>query len=387
MDSILEVTVVMPCLNEAKTVAACVREALQSLQAGGLIGEVVVADNGSMDGSQKLATDAGARVVQANRRGYGAALMAGIEAARGRYIVMGDADGSYNFGDVPRFVAALRGGSVLAQGCRLPAGGGSVDAGAMPWSHRWIGNPGLTWLARQMFNTPVHDVYCGLRGFRRELYDRLALKCTGMEFATEMIIKSALHRVATSEVSTTLRRDGRGGRAPHLRTFRDGWRTLRLFLLFSPQWVHLIPGLSLFIFGLVVGVMAWMGARIGSATLGPHSLLVASAALLVGQQSLWVGLFARSFAVIEGIAPFNERLARIQRGFSLERSLFVGLGLVIAGLGSVAVVFMQWQNNEYGPLDYPTTLRWVIPGITVIALGFQTVSGGFALNLLTLERK
>jgi glycosyltransferase involved in cell wall biosynthesis len=386
-DQVPELSVVIPCLNEAKTVAGCVREAVAAFAQAGIAGEVIVSDNGSTDGSQQLATEAGARVVPATRRGYGAALMAGIEAARGEFIVMGDADGSYNFGDSPRLVSALRGGAHLAQGCRLPAGGGSVDRGAMPWSHRWIGNPGLTWLARRMFGTPVHDVYCGLRGFRRDLYDRLALRCTGMEFATEMIIKAALHRVPTAEVSTTLRRDGRGGRPPHLRTFRDGWRTLRLFLLFSQRWVHLIPGGALLLGGLLLGAAALVGARFGEATLGAHTMLVASASILVGLQSLWIGLFARTFASIEGMAPRSQRLSRLQRGLSLERSLVWGGTAVLLGLAFVGKVFLDWQAAGYGPLDYPDTLRWVIPGITLVALGVQTITGGFALSLLTLERK
>lgn len=387
MTNHFDISVVIPCLNEVKTVASCVKEALEAMSLAEIPGEIIVADNGSNDGSQDEATKSGARVIKVSRRGYGAALMAGIEASNGKFVVMGDADGSYNFGDIPRFVAALRAGAHLAQGCRLPAGGGGIEPGAMPWSHRWIGNPGLTLLARLMFGTPVNDVYCGLRGFRKDLYDRLSLRCTGMEFATEMIIKSALHRVPTTEVPTTLRRDGRGGRPSHLRTFRDGWRTLRLFLLFSPRWVHIIPGTALSMLGLILGACALGGARFGAATLGPHSLLVASAALLVGQQSLWVGLFARTFAVIEGMSPTSDRLLRLQRGLALERSLAFGGLMALAGITFVAITFWHWRALGYGQLDYASTLRWVIPGITLVAMGFQMITGGFALSLLTLERK
>jgi glycosyltransferase involved in cell wall biosynthesis len=382
-----EITVVIPCLNEERTVALCVKDALDAFRSGGLQGEVVVADNGSTDQSRSFALAAGARVICVERRGYGAALMAGIEAAGGRFVVMGDADGSYDFGETARFVALLRGGAELVQGCRLPSAGGKLDDGAMPWLHRYVGNPGLTWLARRMFRTPVHDVYCGLRGFTKARYLALGLRCTGMEFATEMIIKAALHDVPTAEVPVTLRRDGRGGRAPHLRTFRDGWRTLRLFLLFSPRWVHVIPGMLLTGFGLLLGILALFGAKIGPATLGPHSLLVASAALLVGKQALWMGVFARTFATIEGIAPVSPGLAVFRRYFTLERVIMLALLSMAAGIVLIAVVFMQWRGQGYGELDYAKTLLWVVPGISLVALGGQALIGSFALSLLTLERK
>ncbi len=382
-----EVSVVIPCLNEAATIAGCVREALKALRGAHIDGEVIVADNGSSDNSPELATAAGARVIHANQRGYGAALMAGIDAACGRYIVMGDADGSYDFGATPALITALRDGHELAQGCRLPGGGGEITSGAMPWSHRWIGNPGLTALARLMFGTPVHDVYCGLRAFTRDLYLRLNLRCTGMEFATEMIIKAALHRTATTEVPITLRRDGRGGRPPHLRTIRDGWRTLRLFLLFSPRWVHDIPGATLWLLGVGIGILALTGASVGPAHLGPHSLLVGAMAILVGQQALWMGLFTRTFAAQEGIVPANDVLDRFHRGFSLEKTLLLGAFLAVIGLALITGVFIAWREVGYGPLDYSQTLRQVVPGTLLVALGGQTVIGGFALGLLTLERK
>ncbi len=387
MSSFPEITVVIPCLNEELTVVACVKEALEAFRTGNLAGEVVVADNGSTDDSRVLALEAGARVVCAERRGYGAALMAGIDAAGGRFVVMGDADGSYDFGDTVKFVAALRGGAELVQGCRLPSAGGKIEEGAMPWLHRLVGNPGLTWLARLMFRTPVHDVYCGLRGFSKARYVAMGLRCTGMEFATEMIIKAALHNVITAEVPVTLRRDGRGGRAPHLRTFRDGWRTLRLFLLFSPRWVHVIPGMLLSGFGLLLGVLALVGAKIGPATLGPHSLLVASAALLVGKQALWMGVFARTFATLEGIAPVSPGLVVFRRYFTLERVIVLALLSMAAGVGLVAATFLHWRGQGYGPLDYAKTLVWVVPGISLVALGGQALIGSFALSLLTLERK
>lgn len=386
-ESAPELSVVIPCLNEAATIAACVREAREALEAAGVVGEVVVADNGSSDGSPELATAAGARVVPARRRGYGAALMAGIEASRGRHIIMGDADGSYDFSTAPAFLRLLREGNWLVQGCRLPAGGGEIEPGAMPWAHRWVGNPCLTLLARLMFRVPIHDIYCGLRGFTRELYDRLNLRCTGMEFATEMIIKTALHGFPTAELPITLRRDGRGGRPSHLRTFRDGWRTLRLFMLLSPRWSHVAPASLLTTLGLVAFALGFFGVRIGPAHLGPHTLLVGSTSLLVGLQIFWVGVFSRAFAAIEGINPPHERLSRLLRIFTLERMLGAGFLLALAGIALIGGVAWSWRAEGYGHLDYTHTLRLVVPGGLLIAIGAQTISGGLALSLLTLERK
>src|SRR5262245_15591681 len=239
----VEVSVVMPCLNESDTVGTCISKAASALRERGLAGEVVVADNGSEDGSTAIASQLGARVVEAPIKGYGSALRTGIAAARGRFIVMADADDSYNFLDLPVYVEKLREGYDLVQGCRLPAGGGVVLPGAMPFLHRWWGNPMLSWLARKWFGAPVNDVYCGMRGFTRALFDRLDLRCTGMEFATEMIIKASLSGARIAEVPATLHPDGRKSRGPHLKTFHDGWRTLRLFLVYSPRWLFRAPGL------------------------------------------------------------------------------------------------------------------------------------------------
>ena len=233
----------MPCLNEADTLAICIEKAQRAMREAGIEGEVIVADNGSTDGSQEIAQRLGARVVPVTEKGYGNALMGGIRAARGKFVIMGDADDSYDFLEIPKFVAKLRDGHDLVQGCRLPSGGGKVMPGAMPTLHRWWGNPMFSWLVQRMFRAPIHDVYCGLRGFTKQLYNRLDLRCTGMEFATEMIIKSSLFEVDIAEVPTTLHPDGRKAHAPHLRTFRDGWRTLRFFLMYSPRWLFLVPGM------------------------------------------------------------------------------------------------------------------------------------------------
>jgi glycosyltransferase involved in cell wall biosynthesis len=385
--TILEVTVVIPCLNEEKTVGACVASAVSTMRTAGLAGEVIVADNGSRDASRERAIAAGARIVNVARRGYGSALMAGISAARGRFVIMGDADASYDFSDVPRFVAKLREGFDLVQGCRLPQGGGAVAPGAMPWSHRWIGNPALSLLARIFFRTGLNDIYCGMRGFTKEFFVRMEQRCTGMEFATEMIIKAALHRVRLTEIPITLHRDGRGGGGSHLRTFRDGWRTLRLFLLYSPRWLHLLPSAALLILGIVSGVLAWFGVTIGPATLGPHTLLVAVVLILLGYQGLLLALFARTFAWRENLAPVSPFLERFYRVFTLERALVLSLLACIAGGLLIGAVFLKWRGLNYGALPYDSTLRQVVPGLLLVALAAQTFFGSFVISLTSLERK
>ena len=383
----VEVTVVIPCLNEEKTVAACVTQALAAFQSGGLAGEILVADNGSSDASRERAAAAGARVILVTQRGYGSALMTGIAAARGPFIVMGDADGSYDFGEVPRFVAKLREGYDLVQGCRLPAGGGTVAPGSMPWLHRWVGNPCLSLLARVMFHTKLNDVYCGLRGFTRKFYDRMELRCTGMEFATEMIIKSGLHRARVTEQAITLHRDGREGAGSHLRTFRDGWRTLRLFLLYSPRWIHLVPSMLFLFVGLVAGGMAMAEVKIGPATLGAHTLLVAMILIMLGYQGLFLALFTSTFAWRENLTRASGFLDGFYRIFTLERGLILSLLGAAVGASLVLTVFVEWRHIGYGPLPYNETLRKIVPGLLLMALAIQTFFGSFVISLTSLERK
>lgn len=383
----IEVSVIIPCLNEARTVAACVSEAAAALDRAGLAGEIIVADNGSVDGSPALARAAGALVVSVAGRGYGNALMTGIAAARGRYIVMGDADGSYDFSVTPQFVAKLRLGFDLVQGCRLPGGGGKIAAGAMPTLHRWLGNPALSLLARLMFNTGLHDVYCGLRGFMKTFYERLNLRCTGMEFATEMIIKSAQHGARVAELPITLRRDGRGGDPSHLRTFRDGWRTLRLFLLCSPRWVFFAPGLACFALGGLGSALALRGVNVAGAVLDVHTLLVAGLMMILGWQMLFFGIFAITFSITEGLRPPHPLVTRFYRYFNLEAALVLsGLGLV-SGAALVGHVFVNWRAGGYGPLDYPLTLRQVIPGVVLMALSAQMALGSLLVSMIALARK
>ncbi len=383
----IELSVVIPCLDEADTLATCVGKAQTAFAACGVRGEVVVADNGSTDGSPEIAEGLGARVVAVERRGYGSALMGGIAAARGRFVLMGDADDSYDFLEIPKFVERLREGYDLVQGCRLPAGGGTVMPGAMPFLHRWLGNPLLSALARGMFGVPVTDAYCGMRGFKKSLYERLDQRCTGMEFATEMIIKASLHGARIAEVPIKLHPDGRESHGPHLRTFRDGWRTLRFFLLYSPRWLFLVPGLVLMLIGLLGYALALPGIEIAGARLDAHSLLAASLALLMGFQSVLFAILSKTFAVVEGLVPPDPRLDRFYEVATLERGLVVGLLALTGGLALIGAAAWEWRATGFGPLDYPRTMRWVIPGVTLAALGFQTILSGFFVSILGMSRR
>ena len=382
----IEVSVVLPCLNEADTLASCIRKAQDGLARTGIFGEIIVADNGSTDRSVEIARGLGAIVVDVPERGYGNALMKGIERSRGRFVVMGDADDSYDFGEIPRFVEKLRDGHELVQGCRLPSGGGMVQAGAMPFWHRWLGNPLLSLIARTWFRTQLHDVYCGMRAFTRELYDRLDLRCTGMEYATEMIIKASFAGARTAEIPITLHPDGRRSHPGHLRTFRDGWRTLRLFLLYSPTWLFLVPGGLLAGAGLVGYALAMPGAVIGGARLDAHTLMVASLAVICGYQSALFAVFTKTFAVAEGLLPTDDG-SRMFSSFNLERGLVGGLVALASGLLLIAFAAYDWTTTGFGPLDYGYTMRWVIPGVTLAVIGFQTVLASFFLSVLGMRRR
>ena len=383
----IEISVVMPCLNEADTIGTCVRKAIDTLRSNGVIGEVIVADNGSTDASVSIATQLGARVVVVHEKGYGAALMGGIAVARGRYVLMGDADDSYDFREIPKFLGKLREGYDLVQGCRLPSGGGTLRPGAMPFLHRWWGNPMFSWLARGWFRSPVSDVYCGLRGFTRAHYERLAQRCTGMEFATEMIIKTSLIGARVAEVPITLHPDGRKAHAPHLRTFRDGWRTLRFFMLYSPRWLFLVPGACLVMLGALGYGIALPGLQLGRVRFDVHTLLFASLSIIAGYQSVVFALLTKVFAISERLLPQDPRFTKWARRVSLERGLIFGaLGMAI-GLGLLGGAIRQWWSVDFGPLDYSHTMRWVIPGMMCTTLGFQTILFSFFLSVLGLRRQ
>jgi len=383
----VELSVVIPCLNEADTLGVCLEKAFKSIRAAGIVAEVIVADNGSTDRSIEIAEGQGARVVRVKKKGYGNALMGGIEAARGKYVIMGDADDSYDFSDVPRFVEKLREGHDLVQGCRLPWGGGTVLPGAMPFLHRWWGNPMFTVLSRWWFESPVHDIYSGYRGFTKELYHRLQQRCTGMEFATEMIIKASLYHAKIAEIPITLHPDGRKSHAPHLKTFRDGWRTLRFFMLFSPRWLFLMPGLAMIALGLAGYGLALPGVTIGKATFDAHTLLVSSMAVLCGYQAVVFAMFTRTYVVAEGLMPEDPRLTRFFQVATLERGLVCAGLALLAGLVLIGVAVDQWRAASFGHLDYAHTMRYVIPGATLTTLGLQTFFSSFFLSIIGMRRK
>ena len=386
-DGELELSVVMPCLNESDTLAVCVEKAQRALREAGVAGEVIVADNGSTDGSVEIAERLGARVVHVPAKGYGSALMGGIAAARGRYVLMGDADDSYDFGDLRHFVDRLRAGAELVQGCRLPSGGGRVMPGAMPFLHRWWGNPMFSALVRRWFRAPIHDVNCGLRAFTKELYERLDQRCTGMEFATEMVIKASLYGARIDEIPTTLYPDGRKSHPPHLRTFRDGWRTLRFYLLCSPRWLFLVPGLVLVALGLTGYALAMPRLTIRGVGFDVHTLLFASLAILVGVQAVVFAVLTKTFAISEGLLPPDPRISRLDEVVTLERALLTSGLAVLLGLALLVDAVLDWRAVGYGALDYAETMRVVIPGVTLSALGVQGMLAGFFNSVLGLRRR
>ena len=383
----VEISIVMPCLNEADTLAVCIKKALASIDAHGISAEIIVADNGSTDGSQLIAESLGARVVPVTMRGYGSALMGGIEAARGRYILMGDADDSYDFGEVPKFLYKLREGYDMVQGCRLPAGGGTIMPGAMPGLHRWWGNPMFSVLARKWFHVEINDVYCGLRGFTKEFYTGLRQRCIGMEFATEMIIKGRLYGARIAEVPITLHPDGRIAHPPHLRTFRDGWRTLRFFLLYSPRWLFLVPGMVLIVLGIAGYGIALPGLRFRGIHFDVHTLLFASLAVICGYQSILFAVFTKVFAISEDLLPPDPMLTKAFRVIKLETGLVVGVVAMAVGAYLLFDALAIWRSTGFGDLQYAVTMRWVIPGVTLVALGFETLLASFFLSLLGMRRR
>lgn len=371
----------MPCLNEAETLVACLRQARAALDLSGLAGEIVIADNGSTDGSQALARALGARVVDVAERGYGSALRGGIESARGAYIVVGDADGSYDFAALGRFVAKLREGYDLVMGNRFKGG---IEPGAMPWKHRWIGNPGLTGVGRLLFGAPVGDFHCGLRAFTADAYRRMGLETSGMEFASEVVVKASLAGLRITEIPTVLRRDGRSRRS-HLRSWRDGWRHLRFMLLFSPRWLFMAPGLTLFLLGALLSALLVPGPlQLGPAMLDVHTLLVAGFACLVGHEIMVFAAFTKVFAVREGYHRPSLLLSRLRPYLRLEVGLVAGMALTLIGAAALVLAVWGWQRVGFGHLNPRDTMRQVIPGVVLAAIGVQTVFASFFLSILNM---
>jgi hypothetical protein len=376
----------MPCLNEAETLAICIRKALACIDRLGLNAEVLIADNGSTDGSQEIATNEGARVVDVPVRGYGAALFYGIKGARGRYVIMGDADDSYDFSSLGPFIEQLRQGSDVVMGNRFLGG---IRPGAMPWKNRHIGNPVLSGIGKLFFRCPVGDFHCGMRGISRKAFETLNLRTTGMEFASEMVIKATLLGLRMDEVPTTLDKDGRS-RPPHLRPWRDGWRHLRFMLLYSPRWLFFYPGLALMGVGLLLSGLLLRGPLTVApgVVLDVHSLLVGFAAVLLGFQAVAFALCARVYAMESGLIPIiSARLTRTLKWLDLEVGLLTGGALFLAGLAAMGYTLSVWGHANFGPLDVQQTLRSAIPGVGAMCLGGEVVLFSFLLSILRLKRR
>lgn len=379
-----EITVVLPCLNESETVGICVRKAVTTLRENGIFGEVIVADNGSTDGSIELAVSEGARVVHIREKGYGNALRGGIEAALGTYVLMADSDDSYDFRHIPRFLEQLRGGSELVMGNRFQGG---IADGAMPFLHRYLGNPVLTAIGKLFFKSPCSDFHCGMRAFRKEAYDRMDVRSTGMEFASEMVVKAALLRMKVSEVSTTLSPDGRS-RPPHLRTWRDGWRHLRFLLMYSPRWLFLYPGLSLMFVG--IGISLWLlpGPRyVHGVRLDVHTLLYGLMSILLGFQFVAFATFTKVFAITEGLLPEDPKLNTAFRYITLETGVITGAALTLLGIIGSILAVSDWGLTQFGTLDPGRILRLVMPSVFSLTLGVQIICCSFFLSILGLRRK
>ncbi len=386
-DAGILVSILMPCLNEENTLKSCIEEAKAALEASDASGEIIVADNGSTDNSIAIAQANGARVVHVKNKGYGSALIEGIASARGTFILMGDSDSSYDFGTLPAYLEELKKGNELVMGCRLPAWGGTIEPGAMPWLHRWIGNPTLSWIGRLFFDTPIRDFHCGLRAFKRDAIRDLDLQCTGMEFASEMVVKSIIGGLAISQIPITLRPDGRN-RAPHLRSWRDGWRHLRFMLLYSPKWLYQLPGLLLLLAGLTGFVALQFGpVQIGRVVFDTNTLLVSSAAIIAGAQLLFFSVYVRAFAVKTGLLPYDSRIEKLLNNPLIELGVVFGLLLALIGLVFIIAALRFWSTTGYGPIPHAEGLRMVIPGVTAISLGVMFIFSGFVLELLNLERK
>lgn len=385
MPADLELTIVMPCLNEAETLARCIEKALAGIAAAGVTGEVLIADNGSTDGSIEIAERLGARVERVTAKGYGNALRGGISAARGRWIIMGDSDDSYDFSNIKGFVDKLREGYELVMGCRLPNGGGTINPGAMPWKNRWIGNPSLSFLGRLFFKTPIHDFHCGMRGFSAEGYRRMDLKTTGMEFASEMVMKATIKGLRITEVPITLFKDGRN-RPPHLKPWRDGWRHLRFMLIYSPKWLFLLPGTLLFLTGAAgLGVLSYSPMQIGRIHLDVGAQLSAGLWMVLGAQFISLAFFTKVFAVNEGLLNADTGFTSLIRRFTLERGLIVGLLTALIGIGLFIRAVLVWKAANFGVIDYADNVRRLIPASILVILGLQLISSSFFMGVLGLK--
>ena len=363
-----DLSVVIPCLNEEDTLGMCLSKLETIAKDENFSMEVIVADNGSQDKSVEIAAKFNARVVRVSRKGYGAALMGGIEKAKAPFVLMADADDSYDFLELPKFFQKTKEGFDLIQGCRLPGGGGKIIKGAMPWSHRHIGNPLFTFLAKSWFGSPINDVYCGMRAFKKSFYDSLKMRCTGMEFATEMIIKAANSGAKTVEVPITLHKDGRIQHPPHLRTIRDGWKTLQFFLICAPSKLFLFPGAIMFLLGISGVLLGYFGATLGTVTLGAHTMLGSSLFVISGYQAILMHLLSTDLS--QKLEIRRTKNSFLQKMVTTHGGKVVLL-LLLSGISLWGEALILWQSNAFGPLDYGTTMKIVIPGAMLISLSFE----------------
>jgi len=381
----LELSIVLPCLNEAETLGICIKKAKGWMSSNHVTGEVIVADNGSTDGSLEIARDIGARIVHVQAKGYGAALMGGIEEAKGKFVIMGDSDDSYDFGNLTNFMEKLRQGYDLVMGNRFMGG---IQPGAMPFLHRYLGNPVLSFIGRLFFDCPVKDFHCGLRGFKKDIIKVLDLKTTGMEFASEMVVKATIFNLKIAEVATTLSKDGRT-RPPHLRTWRDGWRHLRFLLIYSPRWLFIYPGIFLIMLGFILGLFVINGplGLFNQVYFDTNTLVYAGAMVIVGFQAFSFGIFTRVYAMQAGFLPAKNKLLVWLEYITLEVGLVSGFFLCLAGLGGTVFSLYLWDLSDYGHLDYPMILRIVIPSVVAIILGMQIILSSFFLSVLGVNKK
>jgi glycosyltransferase involved in cell wall biosynthesis len=383
MNDFMELSIVMPSLNEAETLAVCIRKAREFLQKHAVQGEIIVADNGSTDGSREIALAEGARLVPVSQRGYGNALLGGIREAHGAYIIMGDADDSYDFSNLLPFLEKLREGYDLVMGNRFRGG---IRDGAMPFLHRYLGNPVLSFIGRLFFKAPVGDFHCGLRGFRREAFLAMDLRSSGMEFASEMVVKTSLMDMKMAEVPTVLSPDGRS-RAPHLRTWRDGWRHLRFLLIYSPKWLFFYPGLFFVFLGAALsGALVLSRVEIAGVVFDVHTLLYTSMMIVVGFQFVFFYLLSRVFAAETGLLPRTASFERSMRHFNLERGLIMGGFFLLIGVFMSVMAVFQWGQAHFGSIDPVVMLRRVIPAVSFIVLGVQVMMNSFFLGMMVIRK-
>lgn len=383
-DREVELTILMPCLNEAETLEICIKKAMSFLKDNNVAGEVLIADNGSTDGSQEIATRNGARVVNIAQKGYGSALRGGSENAKGRYVIMGDADDSYNFLNLMPFLEKLRDGYELVMGNRFKGG---IAKGAMPPLHKYLGNPVLSFIGRIFYPSDIKDFHCGLRGYNREAIQGLQLQTTGMEYASEMVVQATLHKLKMIEVPTTLSPDGRT-RPPHLRSWRDGWRHLKFLMMYSPNWTFLYPGLILSIIGLIMMVIIGVGpAKIGSVSFGINTMMYGSACLLVGVNISLFSLFTKAYALSSGFIPNSTKTIGIFEKFTVEKGVVIGVVLTLLGIVATIIAFVIWGNNSFGALQPESIMKITIPATTLIAIGIELIFASFFLGILEIERK